>query len=170
MFAWIADLLTFSRLIAAAILVWLGLGGPETLSTAILVAVLAWFTDQLDGWAARRATTPTRLAPYDFPIDTTLYAGTLAYLTLAGFLPELPVLGFVALAAAVWVATRRKAVAVLCLRLVDLACAVVLFTHRPLIGWALVGWLAVLAVIYRRRLAERVPRWLGELARLARAR
>ena len=44
MLAVAADLLTFSRLIAAGIMLWLGLQGPQTLPWAILVAVLAcWF-------------------------------------------------------------------------------------------------------------------------------
>ena len=98
MLAVAADLLTFSRLIAAGIMLWLGLQGPQTLRWAILVAVLAWTTDQLDGWAARRANSPTHLAPADFAIDTVLYAATLGYLVLAGFVPAAPAIAFVVLA------------------------------------------------------------------------
>jgi hypothetical protein len=168
MLAVTADLLTFSRLIAAGILVWLGFQGPLSLPMAILVSVLAWTTDQLDGWAARRATTPTHLAPADFAIDRVLYASTLAYLVLAGYLPIEPVAVFVLLAVVFSLVYRRKAVDVLCVRLIDLLCAVVIFKHRPLIGGLLAAWLAVLAVIYRRRLAERAPRWFMELAQLIR--
>lgn len=166
MFAFVADLFTFSRLIAAALLIWLGFQGPGTLRAAILVIVIAWTTDQLDGWAARRARTPTHLAPYDFAIDTCLYVATLAYLTLAGFLPAVPVLIFALVALIAAVAVRRKAVQIACIRLIDLALAVVIFSHEPLIGLLLVFWLVCLAVIYRRRLLQRVPRWFAEMARL----
>jgi phosphatidylglycerophosphate synthase len=166
MLAVAADLLTFSRLIAAGIMLWLGLQGPQTLPWAILVAVLAWTTDQLDGWAARRASTPTHLAPADFAIDSALYACTLAYLVMTGFVPAAPAIAFVVLALGLWLIYRRKAIAILCVRLIDLLSALVIFKHKPLIGALLVGWVVVLAVLYRRRLMERVPLWLAELAHL----
>jgi phosphatidylglycerophosphate synthase len=166
MLAVAADLFTFSRLIAAGIMLWLGLQGPQTLPLAILVAVLAWTTDQLDGWAARRASRPTHLAPFDFAIDTTLYGATLAYLVLAGFVPRAPVVAFVALALVLTAIYRRKAVIVLCVRLIDLLCAVIIFKYVPLIGVLLAAWVAGLAVLYRRRVMERVPRWVAELAHL----
>jgi phosphatidylglycerophosphate synthase len=166
MLAVAADLLTFSRLIAAGILLWLGLQGPQTLQWAILVAVLAWTTDQLDGWAARRASTPTHLAPADFAIDSTLYACTLAYLAMTGYVPAAPAIAFGVLVVGLWLVYRRKAIAILCLRLIDLLSAVVIFKHVPLIGALLVGWVAVLTFLYRRRVMERVPHWLAELADL----
>ena len=166
MLAVAADLLTFSRLIAAGIMLWLGLHGPQTFRWAILVAVLAWTTDQLDGSAARRANSPTHLAPADFAIDTALYAATLGYLVLAGFVPAAPAIAFVVLASILWVIYRRKAVAILSVRLIDLLCAVIIFKYAPLIGALLVLWVAVLGVIYRRRVMERAPRWVAELAHL----
>ena len=60
--ALIADLLTLSRILAACVLVWLGLtGGASALPAAVLTVVLGWTTDQLDGWFARRSPTTTRL-------------------------------------------------------------------------------------------------------------
>lgn len=166
MFAFLADALTFSRLIAAALLIWLGLQDAP-LASAVVVSVLAWATDMLDGWAARHATTPTRLAPYDFAIDTVLYAGILAYLTLVHYLPVLGVLSFAVLAVIASLVLQGKAVKILAVRLIDLAGAVVVFIHEPVLGWLIVLWLAVMSLVYRRRLAERVPLWLAELARLA---
>ena len=83
---------------------------------------------------ARRSLTPTRLRAWDFPIDAALYAGIVAYLILAGFVPAVVALGFVALALVAWSVTCRKAVGVLALRIVDLACAAVVFDHAPRIG------------------------------------
>ena len=170
LFAIAADALTFSRLIAAGILLWLGAQGPGRLPIAILVGVLAWTTDQLDGWAARRASTPTRLASADFAIDTTLYACTLGYLTLAGFVPLAPALIFSGVAVAVSLIYRRKAIELLWLRMIDLACLIVIFSRLPVIGYILVIWLALLGVIYRKRILIRVPHWLAELRNLLRLR
>jgi phosphatidylglycerophosphate synthase len=164
MYALIADLLTFSRILAAGVLVWLGwTGGAPALPAAVLTIVLGWTTDQLDGWFARRSPTPTRLKDSDFYVDLIFYAGILAYLTLARFLPAWLVAGFVILGGVAWLLTRRKAVVVPCLRIIDVACGVIIFRNVPVIGFMLVAWAVVLAVVYRRRLAERVPRWWDDL-------
>jgi hypothetical protein len=164
MSALIADLLTFSRILAAGVLVWLGLtGGASALPVAVLVVMLGWTTDQLDGWFARRSPTPTRLKNSDFQVDLIFYAGILAYLALACFLPTWLVAGFVSLGGAAWLLTRKRAVVILCLRIIDVACGVIIFMNLPVVGLMLVVWLVALAVTYRRRLAERVPRWWGDL-------
>lgn len=169
--ALIADLLTFLRILAAGVLVWLGLtGGASAAPAAMLVVVLGWTTDQLDGWFARRSPAPTRLKACDFFVDLTFYAGILAYLALARFLPAWLVAGFVILGGAAWLLTRRRAVVILCLRIIDVACGVIVFMYAPAVGLALVAWVTVLAVAYRRRLAERVPRWFDELRGLLRGR
>ncbi len=164
MYALIADLLTFSRILAGGVLVWLGLtGGASALPAAVLTVVLGWTTDQLDGWFARRSPTPTRLKDSDFCVDLIFYAGILAYLALARFFLAWLVAGFVILGGAAWLLTRRKAVVVLCLRIIDVAFGVIIFMNLPVVGFMLVVWLVALAVVYRRRLAERVPRWWGDL-------
>jgi hypothetical protein len=133
------------------------------LSAAALVVVLGWTTDQLDGWLARRSPTPTRLKDYDFQVDVFFYAGILAYLALAHFIPAWLVAGFVLVGVVAWLLTRRKAVAILFLRIVDVTCGVIVFAYAPAIGLILVAWLAVVAVAYRQRLVERVPRWFNDL-------
>lgn len=169
MYALLADILTLSRIVAAGLLIWLGLVyGAAGLPAAVAVTVLAWTTDQLDGWAARRSVRPTRLGPYDFPIDATFYLGILGYLVAARFLAPVAALVFLIAALAAWFRTRRKAVGVLCLRLVDLFGAGVVFSTRPWLGLGVVLWLLVLAFLYRQRLAERVPRWVNDIRFLGR--
>lgn len=164
MYALLADILTLSRIVTAGLLAWLGIMyGAEKLPAAVLVTMLTWTTDQLDGWAARRSATPTRLGPYDFPIDATFYLGMLTYLTASGFIPVIAALIFLATAVAAWFWARRKAVGVLCLRLIDLYAGGVVFAKQPKLGFAVLAWLLVLAFLYRRRLAERVPRWLADI-------
>jgi phosphatidylglycerophosphate synthase len=169
--ALIADLLTLSRVVAAGVLCWLGLtSGASALPAAALVIVLGWTTDQFDGWFARRSPAPTRLKDHDFYVDLIFYVGIVAYLSLARFLPAWLVAGFVTLGSAAWLLTRKKAVVVLCLRIIDVAYGVIIFMYAPVIGFVLVGWLVVLAVVYRRRLADRVPRWYSDLRGLWRGR
>lgn len=164
MVAWLADLLTLSRIAAAGVLAWLGItAGASALPAAALVTVLGWTTDQLDGWAARRSATPTRLRHCDFYIDVIFYLGILAYLATAGFLRFWLVLGFLAAGIVMWLLTRRKTVVILFLRIIDGACGVIIMINAPAIGLAILLWLTVLALIYRRRLAERVPGWLEDL-------
>jgi phosphatidylglycerophosphate synthase len=171
MFALTADLLTLSRVLAAGVLVWLGLtGGASALPAAVAVTMLGWTTDQLDGWFARRSPTPTRLKDCDFQVDLIYYAGVLVYLAAAAFLPIWLVAGFVILSLVAWLLTRRKAVVILFLRLIDLACGIVIFIYLPAAGFVLLAWLTLLAVLYRRRLVERVPRWWGDLRDLWRGR
>jgi phosphatidylglycerophosphate synthase len=168
MMAVLADALTFSRVFFALALVWLGTQGPETLPVAVLTVMLAWTTDQLDGWAARRSTTPTRLAHYDFVIDATLYAGILTYIGLAGFLSPALLGVFVAALILLWlISGRRKAVANLGVRTLDLLFAGVLFVHTRWLALLVAVWLLALGLLYRHRLAARVPAWWRELLQLA---
>jgi phosphatidylglycerophosphate synthase len=171
MFALIADLLTLSRVLAAGVLVWLGLtGGASELPVAVLVVMLGWTTDQLDGLFARRSPKPTRLKDYDFQVDIVFYAGILVYGAAAGFLPIWLIVAFVGLTTAAGLLTRRKAVVVLSLRIIDLTCGVIIFVYLPAAGFVLLAWAGLLAVLYRRRLAERVPKWWGDMCDLWRSR
>ena len=164
MYALLADLLTLSRIVAAGLLAWLGFGrGQAALPAAVVVLVAAWTTDQLDGWAARRADVPTHLGRYDFVFDLILYAGVLTYLAAARFVPAWLAAAFVIVSAAALLLARSKAMIVLCLRLLDLAAMALLLDHQPRMGAIVLAWLAVLAIIYRRRLAKRVPAWAREL-------
>jgi phosphatidylglycerophosphate synthase len=164
MMAVLADVLTLSRIAAAGILIWLGIAvGAPGLPVAALVTVLGWTTDQLDGWVARHSAAPTYLKDYDFQVDVIFYIGILAYLATAHFLPSWLVLGFAAVGIVAWLLTRRKAVGIIFLRIIDGAYGVIILVNAPAIGLAMLVWLAVLAAIYRRRLAERVPRWFRDL-------
>jgi phosphatidylglycerophosphate synthase len=171
MIAVLADLLSLMRVVAAGLLVWLGVTqGAGALGQATLVAFFGWTTDAIDGFAARHAGRPTRLGKYDFLFDVLLYAGILIYLTASGYLPAVLAAVYAVVACVVSVASRRKEVAVLFLRLIDLACLVVIFRYLTWAGVLIVAWLAVLAIIYRRRIRVGVPRWLGQLADLVSGR
>ncbi len=163
MYARLADLLSGSRLVCGLLLIYFGTRGSGTLPTATLVVAIMWTTDQLDGWAARRASTPTRLGRFDFALDVSVYICLLLYLALTGFVPADIVAGFFLICAALAIALRRKAIVVLALRIVDAACAWILIRYDWRLFLAVILWLSILAFVYRRRLLERVPKWLHEL-------
>lgn len=163
--AWLADLLTFSRLGVAVWLIWLGAAqGRAALPSAVIVTLAAWLGDSLDGWFARRADRPTRLGAYDFVFDVILTWSALIYITLSGFLPVWLTALYTLLAGVVVAAFQRKTVMVLFMRPVDVTCGMVVLTQAPREGWLLAVTLAGLAVAHRRDLRARFTRWLRELA------
>ena len=165
----LADALTLTRVLAAGLLVWLGITrGANALSSAAAVTILAWTSDALDGLAARAAGVPTRLGRLDFAIDSVFYTGIVAYIALAGFVSPVAALAFVLVAATCWVLSRRKAVALIFLRIVDLAGVVLAFRYARWLGWLVTVWLIVLVVVYRRRLIERAPRRAKEVLSMLR--
>ena len=84
----VADLLTIIRTLLAILLLWLGLKqGSAGLSAAVLVLILAWTSDILDGPLARRSQAPrqTWVCDHDLQADVILSTGLLAYMAFAGY-------------------------------------------------------------------------------------
>ncbi len=162
--AWLADLLTLLRMVVAVWLVWIGLTqGAAALPQAVLVALAAWLSDALDGPIARWSRQQTLFGRYDFVADVLLTWSALIYITLSGFLPVWLTVVYTLLTTAAVIAFQRKAVMVLFMRPVDFTCGIVALTRAPEAGWMLAATLAGLAVLYRRRLRDRVLLWLHEL-------
>jgi hypothetical protein len=73
----------------ALVLVWLGLRlGARALPTAIVIVVLSWFTDVLDGPLARRDTVSpvTWVGRHDAEADLSTSLGVVLYLVLSGYM------------------------------------------------------------------------------------
>jgi len=126
----LADLLTLSRFVLSLGIIALGVcGGAETLPVAVIVALLAWMTDSLDGPLARR-TRPQRttwIGELDLPIDAFMVLALLSYLTAINVVPWRGALVYLLLgAAAVW-RLREQAVVLAFMAPVD---ALFLYT-----GW-----------------------------------
>jgi len=126
----LADLLTVSRFFMSLGIMTLGvLGGRETLSTVLMLVLLAWMTDVLDGPLARRACPPhaTWIGEQDFPIDVFMVVALLSYLTAVGVVPWQGALVYLALATVSVLCLREQAVALAFMAPVD---ALLLYT-----GW-----------------------------------
>jgi cardiolipin synthase len=84
----VADLLTALRFGLAWLILWLGMSaGAEALPAAMMVLILAWITDLLDGPLARRDPSgrTTWIGDRDLETDISVSIGVLAYLTLAHY-------------------------------------------------------------------------------------
>lgn len=86
----LADLLTVSRVLFSICLAGLGAErGAEALPTAVLIVVISWLTDVLDGPLARHDADHqvTWVGEHDAEADLTTSLGVVAYLILSGYLP-----------------------------------------------------------------------------------
>jgi phosphatidylglycerophosphate synthase len=105
----LADLLTASRALIAILIVALSLEGKKALPWVILLIIVGWTTDILDGRLARRARGEgssqtgvdenTWLGEHDFLLDMILVFSSLIYLTAAGFIGVPFALGYTLVAA-----------------------------------------------------------------------
>lgn len=95
----IPDLLTFSRLPLGVVIALLGLGGRAKAGTVMLLILLGWSIDFLDGHLARRyKKEPGWIGEYEILFDLVLCLGSLAYLGLAGFIPWAAALAYITIA------------------------------------------------------------------------
>jgi len=84
----IADLLTIARALLGIVIAVLGLvGGRDALPLVVVILVLAWLTDLLDGVFARRDPNPapSRLSGHDAKADMAVGLGVMGYLMFAGY-------------------------------------------------------------------------------------
>ncbi|HCP32684.1 TPA: hypothetical protein DIT45_05545 [Candidatus Acetothermia bacterium] len=95
----VPDWLTGSRGIIAVVISFLGLVGPQALEAVILLIILGWTTDILDGRLARRYHKgATWIGEREFVFDMVMVFSGLCYLVMAGFIPLVPAAIYVAVA------------------------------------------------------------------------
>jgi len=126
----LADLLTLSRFFLSLGIMALGVWGEDrTMPTVVMIALLAWMTDTLDGPLARRSRPRRRtwIGEQDFPIDVFMAVALLSYLTAINVVPWQGTLTYLFVAAAAIWWLREQAVALAFMAPVD---ALFLYT-----GW-----------------------------------
>ena len=90
-----ADRLTASRALIALLILLMSLQGKQALPTVILLLILGWTTDILDGNLARRASQSdelieeerTWLSEHDFLLDMVMVYASFLYLVASGYVP-----------------------------------------------------------------------------------
>lgn len=107
----VPDLLTLSRALIAVAIFSLGFAGKSALETVILLTMLGWTTDILDGRLARRyKNESTWVGEREFAFDMAMVFAALCYLVMAGFIPFIPAVIYVAVAAGVIAYFRSKSI------------------------------------------------------------
>ncbi|HHK67494.1 hypothetical protein DRJ24_00975 [Candidatus Acetothermia bacterium] len=107
----VPDLLTVSRGLIALAIFSLGFVGRSALNAVILLTMLGWTTDILDGRLARKyKTDSTWVGEQEFTFDMLMVFAGLCYLVMSRFIPFIPALLYVAVAAAFIAYFRSKSI------------------------------------------------------------
>jgi len=163
--AWLADALTASRLILAPLLGVLV--ATQRYSVAVVVLVVAWLTDSLDGACARVAGGGTRLGVWDFRIDLLLGIALLIGLAAAHRIPlwsaALVIFGG---AGGVWM-LGNPAPGMLLMTVSYLLFFGVLVSDQPPWWWLILVAIPAMVLIERRRTVTIIlPAFFRSMARL----
>jgi hypothetical protein len=147
--AWVADVLTASRVVLALVI---GIAvATDRLSVAILVLMIAWLTDTLDGMIARSATGETRLGDWDFRVDVSLGFAILIGLAVADRIPVWLVVVAIGLLAGWTWRTGNPAPAMLMMALAYGWFLPVLIIDKPAFWWMPFGVIPILLLLDWRR-------------------
>jgi len=94
------DLLTLSRGLVAAVILGLGFAGARALEAVIILTILGWTTDILDGRLARKYhKPPTWIGEREFLFDMVMVFSGLFYLVMSGLINGWLSLIYIAIAA-----------------------------------------------------------------------
>ncbi len=164
-FALIADILTAVRFMLSFVVIFMGWKfGAHALTETVVIVVLGWFTDAMDGPFARGAAPlKTKLNRYDFIVDVTFNWSILAYITMSGFLPARLTLIYTLIVILIVAVTQRKAIAVIFMRPIDLAGAAFLLYNAPVVAGFVTLYVIGLFIVRWRRIKSRTKAWLHDL-------
>jgi hypothetical protein len=154
----VPDLLTLSRAFIAAAILLLGvvegldLLARSALPTVLLLTMLGWTTDILDGRLARKYNKPpTWVGEKEFAFDMAMVFSGLCYLVLSGFIPFIPAIIYVMVAAAFIAYFRSKMVTMsFATPVVILPLIVAYFAAPHALIWYVVWIVAALLFDWRR--------------------
>jgi len=164
----IPDLLTLSRGLIAAAIFSLGFVGAGALEAVILLTMLGWTTDILDGRLARKYNkTPTWVGEKEFAFDMAMVFSGLCFLVLSGLIPFVYTLIYVMVAAAFIAYFRSKMVTMSFATPVVALPLIVAYFEAPhaLIWYA--AWIAAALVLDRRRFAGVVREFIQNARNLS---
>jgi len=166
--ALIADVLTATRAVLAVFLAVTLASGSFPI--AIVVLVIAWATDLLDGRLARAAEEDTRLGDWDFRIDVSLGIAILVGLTLSGLASMWVVIAVVATLGGFTLVSGNPAPAMLLLAFAYALFLWLLLDLQPGLWWLPFASIVVLLVVdWRRFFKVILPAFFRGLATLGRS-
>ena len=163
----LADFLTVSRVVLCFIMAGIGwTRGEESLPTAVLILILCWFTDLIDGPLARLDTerTTSWVGRHDADADVCMTLAVTAYLVFCGYLKFWFALLIVVLAL-VLRETRSPQLAWPLGAFAYFGFGVVTFRSAPIFGWMAVGYLVLLLVVRWPRVRDQYIPSIKEILR-----
>jgi phosphatidylglycerophosphate synthase len=153
-----------SRGIIAAIIVALGFVGPEALERVILLTLLGWTTDILDGRLARRYNKgATWVGEREFVFDMVMVFAGLCYLVMAGFIPVIPAGIYVAVTVICIAYFRSKSITMSFAFPVVAVPLIVAYFNAPRAAWFYVIWIVLALILDWRRFKGVVLEFLYNL-------
>lgn len=164
----LADTLTASRAVISLIIVLLGFAGKRVLATVVLLTIIGWTTDVLDGRLARRDKSgrTTWIGDHDFPFDMLMVFATLVYMAMAGFVPAWFAVIYTAVAGIFVLYFRSKAVTMaFAFPLVALP-LIIAYREAPVAAYAFIVWIIIALIFDRHRFAGVVGEFIEGMRRL----
>jgi phosphatidylglycerophosphate synthase len=144
----LADILTSSRAFIAVAIVLLGFEGKKALEAVVILTIIGWTTDIIDGRLARRAGAEnTWIGDHDFTFDMIMAFAGLVYLTTVGFIPLRPAAIYTLIAAAFIAFFRSKSVTELFAFPVVALPLIVAYHEAPRAAYLFIAWI-ILALIF----------------------
>lgn len=144
----VPDLLTASRGIIALAILSLGFVGPRALETVVLLTMLGWTTDILDGRLARRyKTEATWVGEREFVFDMVMVFAGLCYLVMAGLIPATPAVIYVAVAGVFIAFFRSKMITMSFACPLSALPLIVAYFNAPRAAWMFTVWMC-LAILF----------------------
>jgi len=164
----VPDLLTGSRGIIAVVISFLGLVGPQALEAVILLIILGWTTDILDGRLARRYNKgATWIGEREFVFDMVMVFSGLCYLVMAGFIPLVPAAIYVVVAAVFIAYFRSKSVTMSFAFPVVTLPLIVAYFNAPRAAIWFVAWICLAVLFDWRRFKGVVLEFIANTKALA---
>lgn len=173
----VADLLTASRGLIALLIVLLSLEGKRALPMVILLTIVGWTTDILDGQLARRAAAEgaldlegdenTWIGEHDFALDMIMVYAGFFYLAAAGYVPTQWALGYTLLAAFFVLLTRgsKSVTMLLAFPLVALPLLIAV-REAPWAAYVYGIWIVLALILFWHRFVGVVKEFLEGMAHL----
>ncbi len=162
----VGDLITASRGILALVIAWLGLTQQaQALPFVIILMLLDWTGDFVDGTIAKRSRHPrrTRIGDSDVYIDLLVSIGLGVFIVSAGYVNLMVSIGYTLLWMLIfWRFGLDKNLIMLAQTFVYLWFIVIALRDIPSMGYWLVIWVAVaLSINWRRFSREIVPKFIS---------
>jgi len=146
------DFLTVSRGAVALAFIGLGFVGPDALWIVVLLMMIGWTTDILDGRLARRYNKDASwVGKHEFSFDMAMVFASLFYLVMAGYIPALPAVIYVLVAGVCIVTFRSKSVTMAFAFPIVALPLIVAYLNAPVAAWIYLAWIGLALIADWRR-------------------